>query len=70
MKQNIKAPRLWPLWGNSPHKGPVTQKMFQIDDVIMSCEVLFIMQQWFTVDHVAPLELCNWKAPSELAAIW
>ena len=37
-----KAPRHWPLWGgihrwpvNSPHKGPVTRKMFPFDDVIM-----------------------------------
>ena len=41
-KENIKAPRHWPfLWGihrepvNSPHKGPVTRKMFPFDDVIM-----------------------------------
>ena len=33
--------RHWPLWGihrwpvNSPHKGPVTRKMFPFDDVIM-----------------------------------
>ena len=32
------APRHWPLWGEStgdPDKGPVTQKMFPFDDVIM-----------------------------------
>ena len=42
-KKNIKAPCHWPLWGrgihrwpvNSPHKGPVTRKMFPFDDVIM-----------------------------------
>ena len=27
----------WPV--NSPHKGPVTQKMFPFDDVIMKCWV-------------------------------
>ena len=38
----IKALRHWPLWGdilrwpvNSPHKGPVTRKMFPFDDIIM-----------------------------------
>ena len=43
IKENIKAPRHWPLWGgihrspvNSPHKGPVTRKMSPFDDVIMS----------------------------------
>ena len=42
IKENIKAPRHWPLCGeftggpvNSPHKGPVTRKMFPFDDVIM-----------------------------------
>ena len=32
IKENIKAPRHWPLWG---HKGPVARKMFPFDDVIM-----------------------------------
>ena len=39
-QENIKAPRHWPLrglhrWlGYSPHKWPVTRKMFSFDDVI------------------------------------
>ena len=32
---NIKAPRHWPLCRDSPHKWPVTRKMFPFDDVIM-----------------------------------
>ena len=46
IKENIKAPRHWPLCGkspgpvnspvNSPHKGPVTRKMFSFHDVIMN----------------------------------
>ena len=32
IKENIKAPR-WPV--NSPHKGPVTRKMFPFDAVII-----------------------------------
>ena len=40
---NTKVPRHWPLWKesvgeqyvDSPHKGSVTRKMFQFDDVIM-----------------------------------
>ena len=41
IKENIKALRHWPLWGdqsmvNSPHKKPVTRLMFPFDDVIMS----------------------------------
>ena len=40
MKENIKAPRHWPLWGEFTgdlwiHKGSVTRKMFPFDDVIM-----------------------------------
>ena len=45
IKENIKAPRHWPLCGeftgpvNSPHKRPVTRKMFPFDDVIMHQEI-------------------------------
>ena len=35
LEENIKALRHWPLWGEFPHKGPVTRKMFPFDDVIM-----------------------------------
>ena len=42
MKENIKAPRHWPLWGEftvvrwiPPHTGPVRRKMFPFDDVTM-----------------------------------
>ena len=49
IKENIKDPRHWPLCGeftgdrwiprrgpvNSPHKWPVTRKLFPFDDVIM-----------------------------------
>ena len=43
IKENIKALRYWPfVWGihrspvNSPHKWPVTWKMFPFHDVMMS----------------------------------
>ena len=37
IKENIKAPSHWPLCGavNSPHKWPVTRKMFPFEYVIM-----------------------------------
>ena len=41
IKENTKATRYLPLWGESNcdgeslHKGPVTRKMFPIDDVII-----------------------------------
>ena len=47
IKENNKGLRHWPLWGNppvtgsSPHKGPVTRKMFPFDDVIM-CRSVYI----------------------------
>ena len=35
-KENIHAPRHWPLWPvNSPYNWPVTLQMFSFDDVIM-----------------------------------
>ena len=43
IKENIKVPRHWPLWGNppvdSPHKGSVTRKVFPFDDVIKHIKV-------------------------------
>ena len=42
IKENIKAPHHWPLWGEytGDHKGPVTQKMFPFDDIILNnCEL-------------------------------
>ena len=48
IKENIKAPRHWPLWEEftrgrwiPPHKGPVTSKMFPFDDVIMAVEEFY-----------------------------
>ena len=36
IKENIKAPRHWTLWTEfTPHKGPVTRKMFPFNDVNM-----------------------------------
>ena len=43
IKENIKAPRHWPLWGPVPHKGPVTRKMFPFDDVIILLHVIWIL---------------------------
>ena len=65
---NIKAPRHWPLWGestgdrhvNSPHNGPVTRKMFPFDDVIMNepiiagttIPVYYLITHWGRVTHI------------------
>ena len=45
IKENIKAPRHWPLWGNSPVTGEFpaqrasNAEMFSFDDIIMSYTV-------------------------------
>ena len=45
IKENTKAPRHWPLWGEFtgefPHKWPVTRKMFPFHDVIMLTGINF-----------------------------
>ena len=54
IKENIKAPSYWPLYGeftgdrlNSPHKWPVAWKMFPFDDVIMLKNfTTFSYKQW------------------------
>ena len=53
IKENIKTSlHHWHLWGepasDSPHKGPVRQKMFPFDDVIMEWMILLqaMMMSW------------------------
>ena len=41
----VRGIHRWPV--NSPHKGPVTRKMFPFDDVIMSVHI-FVIQIRFT----------------------
>ena len=61
-KEKIKAPRHWPLCGeftgpvNSPHKGPVTQKMFPFDDVIMRIfKYMFSLRKCVYIESVLTL---------------
>ena len=51
IKENIRAPRHWPV--NSPHKGPVTQKMLPFHDVIMYFQTMLLVPRCF------PLNLSN-----------
>ena len=39
----------WPV--NSPHKGPVTRKMFTFDDVMMKCSDLLSFQPRLFISH-------------------
>ena len=82
IKENIKAPRHWPLCGeyhrspvNSPHKWPVTRKLFPFDDVVMLREISGMYCNTFlqsssssqmnkvTVQLPWPSSLFNWMEP-------
>ena len=64
IKENIKALRHWPLWGEStgdPHKRPATQKMFPFDDLIMSfAEVALPLLMRYSVAH-CPTLAATWS---------
>ena len=62
IKENIKAPRHWPLCGEftgTPPKGPVTRKMFPFDDVIMI--LVRINHLWWPPLHAACFTRTTWK---------
>ena len=53
IEENMKAPRYWPLYGeftsgrwlvNSPHKTPITRKMFPFDSVIIPWDMRSSLQ--------------------------
>ena len=60
------------VWGihrgpvNSPHKGPVTRKMFQFDDVIMVCQftrfhdAVAMQELTLLIPQVTHLKLGGW----------
>ena len=47
---------------NSPHKGPVTRKMFPFDDVIMKQDFLFLKSVWVVANNI--LSCINSSPPS------
>ena len=71
-EKNIKVPRHWregnsPMTVNSPHKGPVTRKMFPFDDVIMKILRQLRMMSSFLVLNVPLKTHWGWfsiKIPS------
>ena len=72
IKVNIQAPRYWPFvrgihrWPvNSPHKRPVTQKMFPFDDVTMIWLNLFIDRK--TLAAVTCSDLIIYHKPTKMA---
>ena len=66
IKENIKAPRHWHLWGNStvigefPAQMAVTRKMSPYDDVIMRY-VLFFPEFSMPVNDYFPALLSHWR---------
>ena len=65
----------WPV--NSPHKGPVTRKMFPFDDVIMKCFEMFkpVVAKRFSYTHsevrrcgFVRILSCSWQVVEPRAA--
>ena len=81
IKENVIGPRHWPLcgeftshrfvWGihqspvNSPHKGPVTRKMFPFHDVIMAkCTHCGLVWRYSSVSTFTQVIACCLTAPN------
>ena len=62
----VRGIHQWPV--NSPHKGPVTRKMFPFDDVIMDFEIVFTEQT--TLFKTADKILRNPKAHPALGTLF
>ena len=76
IKENIKAPRHWPSWGeftghrwipltmasDAEHKGPVLRKMFPFDDVIMN-DPFFDFRAISTIQRPAFYQYINFCGP-------
>ena len=45
----VRGIHRWPV--NSPHKGPVTRKMFPFDDVIMYLKIYLLKCWWYGIYH-------------------
>ena len=53
----MRAIHRWPV--NSPHKGPITRKMFPFDDVIMTHQYGIVMPCFVVVASLFLVELCD-----------
>ena len=60
----VRGIHQWPL--NSPHKWPVTRKMFPFDDVIMEYTLKsnIMLSPWDPVNFVGALFLITWSNPN------
>ena len=60
----VRGIHRWPV--NSPHKGPVTWKMFQFDDVIMCA------WNWLRARTLISVLVCflSWKTPPMATILW
>ena len=63
----VRGIHRWPV--NSPHKGPVTRKMFPFDDVILSAAYLFLkhVDSWRDLRYLGAHKTCHsvgsWQHP-------
>ena len=77
IKENIKAPRHWPLLGEFTDdrwiprtKGPVTRKMFPFDDVIMPSKVWDEITYPFLNFNGSTVEVWEWLSNFIQPFIW
>ena len=69
----VRGIHRWPV--NSPHKGPVTRKMFPFDDIIMIIIQIPREPQWWLYDNSPVIQVMAWcrsgREPlSEPMIIW
>ena len=55
---------------NSPHKGPVTRKVFPFDDVIMATRYWLLLSWTFSQHQTISLSPCTTLTPGDLVVIW
>ena len=62
----VRGIHWWPV--NSPHKGPVTRKMFPFVDVIMSCIFLvtYFLQVSVNIEYVYANQMTSFKVAAEI----
>ena len=61
----VRGIHRWPV--NSPHKGPVTRKMFPFDDVIISIQTFFVCV-WIWCDAVC--DVMRWEMWCDVMMWW
>ena len=74
-EENIKAPRHWPLWGESngfPSHRPVTRKIFPFEDVIMIFMRYTVCRYilWYSMGLLDVSYFCNEPHNNSIRGRW